>query len=128
MIRLPPRSTRTDTLFPYTTLCRTQAVEIHTVAHAQAPHRYQDLWGGDRTGMEYQLNVIWPIDGFTADNGATRLWPGSHRDDAVDPFEIEPVVANMAPGSALLFLGSILHGAGANMSGAVRRAVIIGYC
>src|SRR3546814_11848713 len=78
--------------------------------------------------MEYQLNVIWPIDGFTADNGATRLWPGSHRDDAVDPFEIEPVVANMAPGSALLFLGSILHGAGANMSGAVRRAVIIGYC
>src|SRR3546814_8475558 len=50
------------------------------------------------------------------------------RDDAVDPFEIEPVVANMAPGSALLFLGSILHGAGANMSGAVRRAVIIGYC
>src|SRR3546814_19348678 len=24
MIRRPPRSTRTDTLFPYTTLCRTQ--------------------------------------------------------------------------------------------------------
>src|SRR3546814_21027543 len=24
MIRLPPRSTRTDTLFPYTTLCRSQ--------------------------------------------------------------------------------------------------------
>src|SRR3546814_7922857 len=25
MIRLPPRSTRTDTLFPYTTLCRSPA-------------------------------------------------------------------------------------------------------
>src|SRR3546814_18408201 len=25
MIRRPPRSTRTDTLFPYTTLCRSQA-------------------------------------------------------------------------------------------------------
>src|SRR3546814_18143127 len=25
MIRLPPRSTRTDTLFPYTTLCRSTA-------------------------------------------------------------------------------------------------------
>src|SRR3546814_4203184 len=77
--------------------------------------------------MEYQLNVIWPVDPFTADNGATRLWPGSHRDDAVDPFAIAPIAAEMAPGSALLFLGSILHGAGANMSGAVRRAVIVGY-
>src|SRR3546814_7876010 len=27
MIRLPPRSTRTDTLFPYTTLVRSQAAE-----------------------------------------------------------------------------------------------------
>src|SRR3546814_1720144 len=26
MIRRPPRSTRTDTLFPYTTLCRSRAV------------------------------------------------------------------------------------------------------
>src|SRR3546814_11358813 len=78
--------------------------------------------------MEYQLNVIWPIDGFTADTRATRLWPGSHRDDAVDPFEIEPVVANMAPGSALRFLGSILPGAGANRSGAGPRAVIVGHC
>src|SRR3546814_19796685 len=26
MIRLPPRSTRTDTLFPYTTLCRARCV------------------------------------------------------------------------------------------------------
>src|SRR3546814_17167719 len=28
MIRLPPRSTRTDTLFPYTTLFRSDAVDI----------------------------------------------------------------------------------------------------
>src|SRR3546814_8072428 len=27
MIRRPPRSTRTDTLFPYTTLCRSRAAE-----------------------------------------------------------------------------------------------------
>src|SRR3546814_2523628 len=26
MIRLPPRSTRTDTLFPYTTLCRSDLI------------------------------------------------------------------------------------------------------
>src|SRR3546814_4816785 len=28
MIRRPPRSTRTDTLFPYTTLCRSDYVDI----------------------------------------------------------------------------------------------------
>lgn len=106
----------------------TQAVEIHPDALAQVPHRDQDLWGGDKTGMEYQLNVIWPIDPFTADNGATRLWPGSHRDDGIDPLIVAPLVAEMAPGSVLLFLGSIVHGAGANVSNAVRRAVIVSYC
>lgn len=106
----------------------TQAVEIHPGAFAQAPHRDQDLWGGDKTGMEYQINVIWPVDPFTAENGATQLWPGSHRDKTVDPFAVDPVIAAMEPGSALLFLGSIVHGAGANVSEAVRRAFITGYC
>src|SRR3546814_6414146 len=31
MIRLPPRSTRTDTLFPYTTLFRSTAVAVRLV-------------------------------------------------------------------------------------------------
>lgn len=106
----------------------TQAVEIHPGALAQAPHRDQDLWGGDKVGVDYQLNVIWPIDPFTATNGATRLWPGSHRDDTVDPLSVDPIVAEMTPGSALIFLGSILHGAGANVSDSVRRAIIVGYC
>src|SRR3546814_8039522 len=41
MIRRPPRSTRTDTLFPYTTLFRSEAVadaeQQHE--HVDAPHR-----------------------------------------------------------------------------------------
>src|SRR3546814_3255073 len=38
MIRRPPRSTRTDTLFPYTTLFRSQGV-----AHRHLVHVLQDL-------------------------------------------------------------------------------------
>src|SRR3546814_14472675 len=34
MIRRPPRSTRTDTLFPYTTLFRSVEFGAHTVHHA----------------------------------------------------------------------------------------------
>src|SRR3546814_15878565 len=33
MIRRPPRSTRTDTLFPYTTLFRSM-LQVHPVAHS----------------------------------------------------------------------------------------------
>src|SRR3546814_7128147 len=36
MIRRPPRSTRTDTLFPYTTLFRSAVVDHHHLARAAA--------------------------------------------------------------------------------------------
>src|SRR3546814_1686224 len=54
MIRLPPRSTRTDTLFPYTTLFRSKeelsfdklrtngAFESHRNDPTQSPHQRQD--------------------------------------------------------------------------------------
>src|SRR3546814_12537009 len=35
MIRRPPRSTRTDTLFPYTTLCRSEAGDQQTLLAQQ---------------------------------------------------------------------------------------------
>lgn len=106
----------------------TQAVELHPGALAQAPHRDQDLWGGAKTDMQYQLNIIWPIDRFTKENGATLLWPGSHHDLSAMPEDIAPIAAEMEPGFALLFLGSIVHGAGPNRTDAVRRAVITSYC
>src|SRR3546814_11625760 len=39
MIRRPPRSTRTDTLFPYTTLFRSQAQKGLIAPGFTAPHR-----------------------------------------------------------------------------------------
>src|SRR3546814_20301981 len=46
MIRLPPRSTRTDTLFPYTTLCRSAhgrraGGADEDAVQQEAPHRDQ---------------------------------------------------------------------------------------
>ena len=71
----------------------TQAIEIHPGALAQVPHRDQDLWGGVKTGMHYQINVIWPIDPFTLESGATLVWPGSHHDAASQPGDARPVAA-----------------------------------
>ena len=107
----------------------TQGVEIHPGAPAQIPHADQAMWPGPKGAMEYCVNIFWPLGPFTADNGATRVWPGSHRRvrDPRDPLA-EPVVCTMEPGDALLVLGSTVHAAGANRSAAPRRAAIVSYC
>lgn len=106
----------------------TQAIEIHPGELAQAPHRDQDMWAGEKGRIEYLLNVIWPLTPFTHENGATMIWPGSHGRHAL---EEEPhgdaVAAECVPGAAILFLGSTLHGAGPNCSTGARRGLVIGY-
>ena len=107
----------------------TQALALHPGAPPQLPHRDQDMWRGAIGETEYLVNVMWPFTRYTRENGATVIWPASHGQRALDtkapPGEF-PV--ELAPGSALLFLGSTLHGAGGNSSGAVRRGAIVSYC
>ncbi|MBX3563601.1 MAG: phytanoyl-CoA dioxygenase family protein [Sphingomonas sp.] len=106
----------------------TQGVEIGPGALAQYPHRDQDMWGGAKGEIEYLVNVIWPLTRFTEANGATVIWPGSHRRQAEASLPLEDAVAaEMQPGDALLFLGSTLHGGGANRTRLVRRGIIISY-
>ena len=106
----------------------TQAIAIHPGAPSQLPHRDQDMWRAPAGEAEYLINVIWPLTDFTADNGATMVWPNSHGANACEPEPPgDPVAAEMAPGDALVFLGSTLHGAGANRTGEVRRGIVVGY-
>ena len=106
----------------------TQAIAVHPGAPSQLPHRDQDMWRGPVGEVEYLVNVMWPLTAFTADNGATRVWPESHGSHALDAEPATtPEAAEMPPGSALMFLGSTLHGAGANISQEVRRGIVIGY-
>ncbi len=106
----------------------TQAIAVHPGAPAQFPHRDQDMWRGPVGEIEYLVNVMWPLTPFTAENGATRMWEGSHGAGALEPgANGTETIGEMAPGSALLFLGSTLHGAGANLTDTVRRGVVIGY-
>ncbi|WP_342249196.1 phytanoyl-CoA dioxygenase family protein [Sphingomonas sp. OTU376] len=106
-----------------------QAIEIHPGEHRQFPHRDHDMWQGAKGAHEYLINVIWPLTPFTAENGATLIYPRSHGAEGMartDPGE--PVAAECGPGSAICFLGSTAHGAGANRTQAVRRGIVIGYC
>src|SRR3546814_9577680 len=59
MIRRPPRSTRTDTLFPYTTLFRCQRSAFFTGLRSAVfqPLRIQPLTHSVRPSMTYRLSV-----------------------------------------------------------------------
>ena len=106
----------------------TQAIAVHPGAPSQMPHRDQDMWRGAIGEVEYLVNVIWPLRPFTAENGATTVWPNSHGAAALETEpRSAPVAAAMPPGAALLFLGSTLHGAGANLTDEVRRGLVVGY-
>ncbi|MDQ4420967.1 phytanoyl-CoA dioxygenase family protein [Sphingobium sp. DEHP117] len=107
----------------------TQALEVHPGSRAQVPHRDQDMWAGPKGEVEYLVNVMWPFTPYTRENGATMLWPDSHRQQ--DQMLLDPenrLDAEMEPGSVLLFLGSTLHNAGENSSDMIRRGMIVSYC
>ena len=106
----------------------TQAIAVHPGAPGQLPHRDQDMWPGPKGEMEYTINVIWPLSRFTAENGATRVWGYSHREEK-DKYiaDDDTIAAEMEVGSVLLFLGSTLHGQGPNTSDEIRRALVVGY-
>jgi len=107
----------------------TQALALHPGAPPQLPHRDQDMWRGAIGETEYLVNVMWPFTPYTRANGATLIWPQSHGANALDEeLPGQGFAAELEPGSALLFLGSTLHGAGGNASDEIRKGAIISYC
>jgi ectoine hydroxylase-related dioxygenase (phytanoyl-CoA dioxygenase family) len=88
------------------------AVEIHPGETAQTLHTDGSAWPVPPGGPEIVANAIWALDDFTEANGATRLGSG---------------VAEMPAGSVLVYVGSLPHGGGANVTGAARLGVIVGY-
>jgi ectoine hydroxylase-related dioxygenase (phytanoyl-CoA dioxygenase family) len=108
----------------------TQVIAVGPGAERQMIHR--DQWAFDffpfPTGYEVQCNTLWAMTDFTAENGATRLVPGSHRLEGRREFaEADTAAAEMAAGSVLFYTGSLYHGAGANRSGEVRYGLNITY-
>ncbi len=108
----------------------TQLIRIEPGGPAQVIHR--DQWAFDfftfPTGYQVQCNTIWAATDFTAENGATRVVPGSHLAEDKLRFELadtEP--AEMERGSVLLYVGSLYHGGGANTSEIDRVGVNITY-
>ena len=105
----------------------TQAIAIEPGEGAQFLHRDEELFPFPHA-FEVMSNAMWALDDFTLENGATRLVPGSHlwpRDREPQPGEALSAVA--PAGSAVIWLGGVLHGGGANRSERVRRGAVMSY-
>lgn len=101
-------------------------------AEDQLIHRDHDVWPRKLTaaiGGHVQFASLLALSEYTAEMGATRIVPGSHQwpsDREPKPEEI--AIAEMQPGSAAIYLGSTLHGAGPNKTDKVRRGMHTSFC
>ena len=108
----------------------TQLIAIGPGEPAQLIHR--DQWAFDffpfPVGYEVQCNTIWAMNEFTAENGATRVIPGSNRlADKLRFEETDTLPAVMPAGSVVFYTGSLYHGGGANRSEHVRHGLNLTY-
>lgn len=106
------------------------AIEIFPGETAQELHTDDSIYPIRMPGIEWQVSVMWALEDFTLENGATRVVPFSHRwvGTKQGPDEGDEVVqAPMPKGSALFYLGSVYHGGGANRSERPRAGLINTY-
>jgi ectoine hydroxylase-related dioxygenase (phytanoyl-CoA dioxygenase family) len=96
---------------------------------AQTLHRDDSVYPLPQPHPPVVVNTMWPLDEFTAANGATRFIPGSHAwEPGRTPRPDDPVEqAVISPGSAMFYLGSLWHGGGANQTSQPRLGVILEY-
>lgn len=96
-----------------------QAIQIGPGQERQVLHRDDVvfLWRHPDYGREARVQIMVAISDFTAENGGTLVIPGSHKwDDERAPRIEEAVPTEMRAGSALIWLGSVYHAGGANVT------------
>ncbi|MEN8158574.1 MAG: phytanoyl-CoA dioxygenase family protein [Myxococcota bacterium] len=108
----------------------TQVIAIGAGEPGQAVHR--DQWAFDffpfPKGYEVQCNTIWAMTDFTAENGATRVLPGSHLfEDKLRLKHEECEIAEMPAGSVFVYTGAVYHGGGENRSSETRYGLNLTY-
>jgi hypothetical protein len=84
----------------------------------------------DATPYPIVANIMWMLDDFTKENGATRVVPGSHKKIAPRPQKdrAESVAVTGPAGSAMIFDGRLWHGTGSNTSDQSRLGILSYYC
>jgi len=105
------------------------ACQIYPGETAQAFHFDDGIYPLPSNFRDVNVGVIWALDDFTIDNGATVVIPKSHKKrDIKNPEKFdERKIIVMPKGSALIYSGSLWHAGGANTSDSTRLAIILQY-
>jgi ectoine hydroxylase-related dioxygenase (phytanoyl-CoA dioxygenase family) len=117
-------------LLPNWLLSTMQSIRLYPGETEQAWHPDDLFYPVPRPHARLAVSVIWAIEDFTADNGATELIPGSHRwgDERPDDAPRRTAQAIMPAGSALIFDAAVWHRGGANRSDGTRLCISPQYC
>ena len=95
-----------------------QMMIVMPSGNPQYLHRDSDDWPTMNTPTTpvCQVSCMFALSEFTAENGATRVVPGSHKwaDYSREATEDEITQAVMPLGSGMIYTGKVLHSAGAN--------------
>ena len=103
-------------LDPELILSGTTAMDIGPGERLQGLHADDGLFAIGRPHRPMMVTTIWALTDFTAENGATRIVPGSHRDPGhPDPDdESIAIAAEMPAGSVLVMDSQLWHCGGPN--------------
>jgi hypothetical protein len=111
-------------------MSQSETIYIGPGNEQQALHRDDLNWNlAAQLGVPLQISVLVALGDYDADVGATHVVPCSHRWPLDRPFDASmSTQVELAPGDALVYLGSLLHGGGANVTDdRWRKALYLSY-
>lgn len=95
----------------------------------QPVHRDDAVYPVQRPHADLVVNTMWALDDFTEDNGATVVFPGTHRGTDRTPDWSRPTIRAVMPaGSVMIYVGGLFHAGGANHTDEPRLGVILEFC
>ena len=104
-------------LEPDCLLSGTTAMDIGPGEQLQGLHADDGFFKIGRPHRPMMSTTIWALTDFTADNGATRIVPGSHRDPGPPPSpddDVDAIAAEMPAGSVMIMDSQLWHCGGPN--------------
>ena len=119
-----------DRIFePNYLLSQAQIININPGEDAQPLHADDSFYKIPRPRPALGVAAIWAIDAFSAENGATDIIPKSHLWGDGDQASRDRAIPCVMPeGSVVIFLGTLIHGGGANHTQRHRLAFTNQYC
>jgi ectoine hydroxylase-related dioxygenase (phytanoyl-CoA dioxygenase family) len=111
-------------------LSQTQLISAYPGSVSQKLHKDELVWDFFPFAVDHHVmcQFFLALTDFTADNGGTRVVPGSDARDPEEFSEEDTIPVVMKKGSIFAFSGKVVHGGGTNITDKVRQGLILSYC